>query len=368
MTQDDILDAVSALEPGAVRERAEHLSHLHRERVLERARAAGGRRAFLRATADRRWRLPVTVGALATAAAVGAGIFMYSPQTIIVPGGPADVQGGTAQAPAYADAREVFIAAAEAAAAEETAVGDVWYIRTHNRRPAGPVGGGSDYTVHQTFTEEQWYELGGDFRSLNNLNLNAENIFPTEEDRAAWEEAGSPDLNHSTPASTGYHGEFVNIIDSRTSELLELPGDPEELETLLRERWSASLSLTDSPVPETEAEFDSYVLSVFPDLVTGALRSETRGAFFALAAEAEGIELVGPAQDQLGRPGQRLKVTDPSIPDADLSFHWIVDPESGTLLSTQMDEQVWVTYEQVGFVEEIGEAAVPVEYENRYGN
>ncbi|CAL9568691.1 hypothetical protein SUDANB121_04814 [Nocardiopsis dassonvillei] len=379
MIQDDILDTVSALEPAALRERADELSRLHRDRVLERARAAGGRRAFLRAAADRRWRLPVTAGALATAGAVAAALFVYSPGQVVVPGegGAADVQNNDVRAPAYADAQELFAAAAEAAAAEEEPTGSIWYLRTRNQRPAGPFPWGEGgYTVHQAYTNESWTELGGGFRSLNNLNLDVENVFPSEEDRRAWEEAGSPELEHTTPRSTAYRGETVGPFGVGSSALLDLPGDAEGLEDLLREAWREEVERTAqerAALGETggnsEEDFDAYVRELFSGAVTGPLRGDTRGAFFTLASQIEGIRLIGPDKDPIGRAGYKVAVPYPLFPeDEGLVSYWVVDPGTGTLLSEQGAEDIWVAYEEAGFVEEIGEPAVPVDYEDLYGN
>ncbi|MFL1379999.1 MULTISPECIES: hypothetical protein [unclassified Nocardiopsis] len=372
MIQEDILDTLRALEPAALRERAEELSRADRDRVLERARAAGGRRAFLRAAADRRWRLPVTVGALATATAVAAALFVYSPGQRIVPGeaGGADVQHNGVEAPAYADARELFAAAAEAAAAEEVEPTGFWYVRTREHRPADAVVHvESGYEVYQDFTEERWEELGGEFRSLNNLNLDTETTFPDEADRRAWEEAGSPELSHTTPASTGYRGESLHMLGVYTSELLELPGDAAGLEELVREKWRTGVDQGGSTEPGTEVDYDAYLRELFADTVTGPLRGDTRGAFFTLAADLEGVRLVGPEEDPLGRAGYRVEVPFALAPeDEELTAYWIIDPETGTLLSEHRGGgRVWVAYEEAGFVEEIGEPAVPVDYVDLYG-
>ncbi|MFY7066590.1 CU044_5270 family protein [Nocardiopsis changdeensis] len=372
MIQEDILDTVSALEPPALRERAEELSRANREQVLARARAAGGRRAFLRAAADRRWRLPVTVGALATAAAVAAGLFVYSPERLVVPGEPggADVQNSGTEAPAYADARELLAAAAEAAAAQEEEQGGFWYVRTRNHRPAGPLDyGQAEYTALQTFTEEEWVELGGGFRTLNNLNLRTETTFPSEADERAWEEAGSPELDHTTPMSTAYRGEGVNMLNLRVSELPRLPGDAEGLEVLLREQWTAEVERGGEPGQGTEEHFDAYLREAFADLATSPVRGDTRGALFTVAAGLEGIRLVGPAEDPLGRAGYKVAVPYALAPqDEELTTYWIIDPGTGTLLSEhRAGGEVWVAYEEAGFVQEIGEPAVPVDYQDLRG-
>lgn len=378
MIQDDILDTVSALEPKALRERADELSRLHRDRVLERARAAGGRRAFLRAAADRRWRLPMTVGSLATAAAVAAALFVYSPGQLVVPGeeGPADTQNNGEPAPAYADAQELLAAAAEAAAAGEEPTGGIWYVRTRNQRPSGPLTAGSDgYTVHQVYTEERWTELGGGFRTLTNLNLDVEDVFPSEEDRRAWEEAGSPELEHTSAQSTAYQGEAVGMLGVASSALMDLPGDAADLEELVREDFREEAERTEQERVEagqaggmSEEDFDAHVRELFSDTVTGPLRGDTRGAFFALASQIEGIRLIGPDKDPLGRAGYKVAVPYPLFPDDDeLAIYWVIDPGTGTLLSEQRAEDIWVAYEETGFVEEIGEPAVPVDYQDLYG-
>lgn len=372
MIQEDILGTVSALEPAALRERAEELSRANRERVLERARAAGGRRAFLRAAADRRWRLPVTVGALATAAAVAAALFVYSPGRLVVPGEPggADVQNNGVEAPAYSDVRELFTAAAEAAAAGESEPGDLWYVRTRNHRPAGPLEyGPNEYSAFQTFTEERWTELDGGFRSLNNLNLDTETAFPTEADRDLWEEAGSPELEYTTPASTAYLGEGVTMLGVGVSELPGLPGDAEGLESLMRERWRSDVERGGDSGLGTEEHFDAYVSESFAWLATSPVSGDTRGALFAVAAGLEGLRLVGPAEDPLGRAGYKVAVPYPLAPqDEELTNYWIIDPETGTLLSEHRGgADVWVAYEEAGFVQEIGEPVVPVDYQDLYG-
>lgn len=372
MIQEDILDTVSALEPPALRERAEELSRANREQVLARARAAGGRRAFLRAAADRRWRLPVTVGALATAAAVAAGLFVYSPGRLVVPGEPggADVQNSGTEAPAYADARELLAAAAEAAAAQEEEQGGFWYVRTRNHRPASPLDyGQAEYTALQTFTEEKWVEVGGEFRLLNNLNLRTETTFPSEADRRAWEAAGSPELDHTTPVSTAYRGEGIGRLGLSVSELGGLPGDAERLESLLRETLQAEREQGGDTSRVTDAAFDSFLSDAFSGLVTDPVRNDTRGALFALAGELEGIRLIGPDKDPLGRAGYKVEVPYPPDPQNEkLAMYWVIDPETGTLLSEhRAGGEIWVAYEEAGFVQEIGEPAVPVDYQDLRG-
>ncbi|WP_306366736.1 hypothetical protein [Nocardiopsis sp. CC223A] len=374
MIQEDVLGTVSALEPAALRERAEELSRTNRERVLERARAAGGRRAFLRAAAERRWRLPVTVGAVATAAAVAAVLFVHSPGQSVVPGEPggADVQNNGVEAPAYADARELFAAAAESAAAEEPEPGDFWYLRTRNHRPAYSmaVGGeGQGYSAYQVFTEERWTELGGEFRILNNLNIHTETSFPSEADQRAWEEEGSPELDHTTPASTAYRGETIGQLGLGVSGLMELPGDAGQLETLIREGLQRTPGQGGDAAKVPDSEFDAFLSGAFSDVVTGPLRSDTRGAFFTLAAELEGLRLIGPDEDPLGRAGYKVEVPYQLAPqNKEMATYWIIDPETGTLLSEHRgDEEVWVAYEEAGFVQEIGEPVVPVDYQDLYG-
>jgi hypothetical protein len=313
----------------------------------------------------------VTAGALATAAAVAAALFVYSPGQVVVPGeGDADVQHNGVEAPAYADARELFAAAAEAAAAEEVEATGFWYVRTRNHRPADTVVHvESGYEVYQVFTQESWQELGGGFRSLNNLNLDTETLFPDGADRRAWEEAGSPELAHTSPDSSAFRGEGIHMFDMRTSELLGLTGDAAELEALLREKWREELARGGNTEPDTEENFDAYVREAFADTVTGPLRGDTRGALLTLAADLEGIRLVGPEEDPLGRAGYEVAVPWPAAPeDEELTTYWIIDPGTGTLLSEHRGgDRVWVAYEEAGFAEEIGEPVVPVDYVDLYG-
>lgn len=375
MIQDDILETVSALEPRALRERADELSRRRREDVLERARAAGGRRAFLRAAADRRWRLPLTAGVLATAAAVAAGVFVYSPGRTVVPGeGDADVQNNGVAASGPADARELFAAAAEAAAAREADPEGFWYVRTRRHLVADPPGvlgeGEGEYTVRQTFTDESWWELGGEFRSLANLSLDTETEFPTEADESAWERDGSPELAFASPMSTAYRGERNTPYGVGVSGLAGLPEDAGALEEVLREQWTANRRGGEPegvpPVEPTEEDFRASMVHDFPALATSPVSGPTLGALFTLAGEIEGIRLVGPARDPLDREGYEVEVVNPASSDEgrEGSVRWIIDPEGGALLSEQWGEHAWTAYEEVGAVDEIGDPAVPVEYED----
>ncbi|MFW6640339.1 CU044_5270 family protein [Nocardiopsis algeriensis] len=353
----DPLETVAALRPRAVDEHVERIHRRNRDGVLERARTQGAAGSG-RAGALGRFRRPLMVsGAVLTAvSAAAAGALLFTPSATVVVEAPAPPTAEGSRPPQYADARELLMAASAAAAeGEDPQEGDIWYVRSHQYQSASFWGDG--FEAHQQFVEEAWWTASTTEPStLGNYCLDAEEHFPTEEDRAAWERDGSPPLVCEEPRSNRASGNIDFVSGLAADELLELPGEPGELEDLLRERRR---EYSGSGSDLAEEDFDEFLVWAAPITVTLYLPADTRAAYYEILAGIDGMRLAGEAVDPLGRTGIKVEVPGRVGEDGESSHYWIMDARTGELLSRHLGEN-WIAFEEYGLVEEVGEPAAPL--------
>ncbi|PRX99968.1 CU044_5270 family protein [Allonocardiopsis opalescens] len=372
----DPMKTLSALRPKALDERAEEAHSRDRERGI--ARALAGPRQRAGAAAPRRrmattgWRTGL-LGGLAGAAVLAVAAVVVTAEgaepAATVP--PVPEESG----PAYADASEFMLASADRLSVPEPTEGDFWHLRTRSSSPTFAVDSEVDIAASVEYSTESWTELGGEYRILNNLNLDAEVSFASEEDRRAWEEAGSPELSYTEPASTYYEGVGQHVsspISYTDDELRELPGTAEELRAELERKWDG---VGEDDYLEGRPDFTSFVQTLADRLLVGPVAPDTRAAAYQVIAELPNVRLLGEVTDQLGREGVGVAIGEA---DDEVAFtsdggpyeqRWVFDEETGLLLASELrtfDDSgevravpgSWTAYEAIAVTEEMGEPVV----------
>lgn len=140
--------------------------------------------------------------------------------------------------------------------------------------------------------------------------------FASEDDRAAWIAAGSPDLLPERVSDELYGpGELVFV------DLSALPTDTEALRRLIEER-----RVLEGP-PGARETFD-----IIGDLLRETYGPpEIRAALFRVAASLPGVEFLGTVRDALGRPGVAV-----GFSDQGLRSELVIDPETSLLLEERV--------------------------------
>jgi hypothetical protein len=253
-------------------------------------------------------------------AIAAAGIAIAIALPIVLPG------GGTGGAEPAAAALLHRVALRAAQQPPEPIPGPGQYLYT--RSESAPtflyvVGNGDTFLFHFPMTRESWLGHDGSGRIFNTWGPVT---FPTEEDRAKWIVAGSPDL---------YEIQTDGDLDERRTEddyfapgeltdpnrYANLPPDPEELLELIESR-----ELVGGPNGDWET------FSIIGDLLREASPPpKVRAALYQVAAELPGVELVGRVVDGAGRPGVAVAYTNPSS-DLRSRLELIFDPTTAELL------------------------------------
>jgi len=183
------------------------------------------------------------------------------------------------------------------------------------------VGNGRTFLFNTPMIRQSWHGPDGSGRILNTFGRAS---FPTEEDRATWIAAGSPDLYQVQADVDLYEG---RTEDSRFGpgeltypDYADLPTDPEELLELIESR-----ELIGGP------DGDWQTFSIIGDLLREVSPGpKVRAALYQIAAELPGVELVGRVVDGAGRQGVAVAYTNPSS-DARARLELIFDPTTAEL-------------------------------------
>jgi hypothetical protein len=135
--------------------------------------------------------------------------------------------------------------------------------------------------------------------------------FPTERDRADWQDDGSPGADRS-PRRTPYpEGSFVASWTGRP------PAEPGRLEPWLRRQ-----DPTDAAIPSAIAEL----------LRERVLTAPEHRALLAVLATQPGLRLLGTTTDRAGRAGLAFASTS-SASGGDVSYRYVISPDTGAVLA-----------------------------------
>jgi hypothetical protein len=175
------------------------------------------------------------------------------------------------------------------------------------------VGDGNTFLYWQPAVRESWIGPNGSGRIRD---TSGSVTFPTEEDRATWVAAGSPDLYENLAEDELFDpGELMYGNHS------ELPTDPEALRELIERR-----EIVGGPSGDWET------FAIIGDLLREtSLQPKERAALYQVAAELPGVELVGRVMDGAGRPGVAVAYTRTNS-DAPSRHELIFDPTTAELL------------------------------------
>lgn len=208
------------------------------------------------------------------------------------------------------DARAATVlrqAAVQARAQKIPGEGPVLYVRSVNAYMATWADVGN-FSVLEPHTREDWVgPKGGRVRSTTGTPR-----FLSERDRRNWIAAGRPEIAGGRSFDMAVPRDKPN----------ELPSDPDALFDELEDRSRGHSE-------GTYREMFTLAADAFRATnITPALRA----ALYEVVAQIPGVELVGPVEDPVGRPGVAVAMDHPN----DGTRHTLViDPETGTMLSEQ---------------------------------
>lgn len=247
-------------------------------------------------------------------AIAAAGLALAIAIPIALPGG---VTGGADPAAAAVLHRVALRAAKQP---QEPTPGPGQFLYTRSESDATflyVVGDGRTFFFTQPSTRTSWLSTDGSGRILNAAGAVT---FLTEDDRATWIAAGSPDL--CLDACPGKkESELFDPGELRYANHSNLPTDPEELLELIESR-----ELIGGPHGDWET------FAIIGDLLREtSLQPRERAALYQVAAELPGVELVGRVVDGAGRPGVAVAYTRRNT-DAPSRHELIFDPITAKLL------------------------------------
>ena len=299
-------------EPDARARRAAFAAMVEAERSTRR-------RPRTASSARRRWS--------AVAAAVSVAIILALAVPVLLPNG----RRGSAPA---ASATQVLLRAARVAARQQQggSPGPGQYVYTKSDSAwmsdwalAGPDQQG--FSVLMPRVREIWIGTDGSGRILETTGTPT---FLTDQDRAAWEAAGSPDLGGEktsdetfepngppspSPGPTAQAGGGLSFW-----ELSTLPTDPAELRPKIESREI-----------ESGPPGDAETFTIIGDLLRETYAPPAlRAALYQVAAGLPGVELVGETKDPEGRDGVGVAYTSEGI-----QHELIFDPNTSALLAEQ---------------------------------
>jgi hypothetical protein len=285
---------------------------LFEEHVLEIAlESLRSRRESGLAPAPHRRRRPRRRTVMAIAA---AGLAMAIAIPIALPGG---VTGGADPA-AAAVLHRVALRAAKQPPEPTPGPGQFLYTRSESDTTfLYVVGDGRTVSFRQPQIRASWIGIDGSGRILNTAGSVT---FPTEEDRATWIAAGSPDLCADV-CEGQTNDERFGPGELAVRNFADLPTDPEELLELIESR-----ELIGGPHGDWET------FAIIGDLLREtSLQPKERAALYQVAAELPGVELVGRVVDGAGRPGVAVAYARTNT-DAPSRHELIFDPTTAELL------------------------------------
>jgi hypothetical protein len=245
-------------------------------------------------------------------AAAGLAIAIAIP--IAIPGG---VTGG-ADPSAAAVLHRVALRAAKQPQEPTPGPGEFLYTRSESDSTfLYVVGDGRTFSFAQPSTRTSWLGPDGSGRILDAAGAVT---FLTEDDRATWIAAGSPDLClDACPGKT--ESELFDAGELRYANYSNLPTDPEELLELIEGR-----ELVGGPHGDWET------FEIVGDLLREtSLQPRERAALYQVIAELPGVELVGRVVDGAGRSGVAVAYTRMNT-DAPSRHELIFDPITAELL------------------------------------
>jgi hypothetical protein len=244
----------------------------------------------------------------AAAAAIAAVLAAILVTTLALPFGPPS-----------AAASELRRLGAVAAASPAPKIGPGEYVLAHSEELSlelrTDVVAGASFTVLSRLDIQTWIASDGSgFRRIEVISSG----FAAPADREAWEAAGRPDVPRAgdielKPYSAGKAPWF---------DLSVLPNAaPQSLLDALR-----------SGLPVRRPPGDDQVFLLIGQLLAqGNASPELRSKLFEVAAELEGVELVGEVADPLGRQGIAL-----AVDGAGSRTQLVFDPESAELLAIEL--------------------------------
>ncbi|MFG1856982.1 CU044_5270 family protein [Actinomadura geliboluensis] len=351
--------AFRALKPAALDELAEDGHARRRDADLARAMSA--------AAAPRprhRVRRPVLlVAGVAAAACAAAGA------VVVTGGGDTPARPPSAQE-GPADARTFLLASATTAAKAPAATGRYWYNRQLTTSEVGGhrraiVGTGPDrrkvdkkiaYRALIESPGEVW--LARDGSRARKTGGPDKLVFPTDRDKALWQQDGSPRLAGSSEKRVweGPMRRGLGTGEMTAEQIAALPEDPRSLSAVLRDRYQRELKAAENPFKGT---FTAYVWGIAHDLLGGPVTPGAKSALFKVLAGQPGIRLAGEATDRLGRPGTAVVAA--SGPDggaAATESRLVISATTADLLEFRTTEAgqgtVTTTYEAMGWVGRLG--------------
>ncbi|MFG3437110.1 CU044_5270 family protein [Nonomuraea sp. NPDC047897] len=344
--------------------RAARPAHLGDRPVDPRTRSAELARAMSQPRPVRRrrmavkpvWGLGLAGVAAATAAATAVVVVMAGNGTAPTPRAPdggRPVAGSPSTAPATRvklAARDVLLAAAEKADRRSERTGAYWHTVSVTRSLYSAAKGG--YRVVARERSEMWTPraAGGD-QWARSRPLG---VAPaSEEDRKAWERAGSPgEIDIAVPGKRGPMTLTVSPGRARTShsplvdgdkvfwlgrnvtmkDLRGLPSDPQQLKKWLLRSYQGH-DTESSAVPMGS---DAWLFRVSAGLITDMpVTSQVRGAAFRMLAELDSVEVIQNVTDGEGRRGTAVAVEERVTGSAVLQHRLIFDEATGQALGDQ---------------------------------
>jgi hypothetical protein len=169
---------------------------------------------------------------------------------------------------------------------------------------------GSDvpnFFFETTTKRSSWISPDGSGRIIEVATVD----FPSEADRAAWRDAGAPRLQEDISSDETFGRGELSYVDTD-----ELPDDPGELRSWIEARTGGDTWRTFSMVG------DLLRYTSTPPAV--------RAALYLVAADLDGVELVGETTDAAGRSGVGVAYT-----HAGLRHELIFDPRTAELLGEE---------------------------------
>lgn len=341
--------------------RAARPAHLGDQPVDERTRAAELTRAMAAPRQSRQsrrtrrvvrpvWSLGLAGAAAATAAAVvitSNGAQPVTPRTT-----PATSALATTQATVRLSARDVLLAAAGSAESRPEGRGAYWHTTSVSRNLYVAEKGG--YRIMDVGRSEMWTPraTGGETWSRGQ-SLGAHPV--TDEDRAAWEQAGSPSeitvaakmiggtKRFVVPMAEGkVRTEHAPLLDGdkvfwlgrniTMKDLRRLPADPARLKKWLEAAYDGH------GTESTDEEMSAHVwlFKVGVGLVTDMpVTPEVRGAAFRMLAGLDGVRVTENVTDSEGRRGTAVSVTEDVPGPAVLEDRLVFDVATGRALARE---------------------------------
>ncbi|MGW6505400.1 CU044_5270 family protein [Nonomuraea angiospora] len=330
--------------------RAARPAHLGDRPADPRTRAAELSRAMAQPRPARRRRRPArpvwSLGLAAAAAVTAVAVVVATNGTASTPRAP-DRPASTRQAVTLS-AREVLLAAAARAERQPEGKGEYWHTVSVRRTLYAAAKGG--YRVLDQRQDEGWTPgaTGADRKQWGSMrSLGARPA--TEEDRRAWERAGSPaSIEVTVPgkptpmvlktspgrAMTGHSrlpdGDKVFWLGRNVSvkDLRGLPRDPDELKKRLLS-WKGRAD--DVPM-----QGDAWLFVISTGLIMDMpVTPEVRGAAFRMLAELDDVRVIQNVTDAEGRTGTAVAINEPTLADGVAEHRLIIDEATGSALASE---------------------------------